>query len=348
MRLLRWNRLARRSLQDWVKVKGSNMQSSKTTKVVTITLNPALDLTGSLSELNVGSVSLVSQSNLHAAGKGVNVAKVLSDLGAQVTVTGFLGKDNPELFHQLFSQIDVVDSFIEVGGATRINVKLVEDSGRVSDINFPGVQVTQEEIARFEKVLFELAKDHDYFVIAGSLPGGVSPQQCANWIAQLREQGKKVLFDSSKLALAAGVSSQPWLIKPNDEELSELMGQHLTSAEQCQSAAETLGDKGIENIVVSMGAEGVMWLNRGEWLCATPPKMSVVSTVGAGDTLVAGMCWGHMQAMPRKELLRFATALSAMAVSQVGVGLTSQKELDNIKLNTQIKEICPSTNVKTN
>ena len=322
--------------------------TNKTSKVVTITLNPALDLTGSVNELNVGSVSLVQQSNLHAAGKGVNVAKVLSDLGADVTVTGFLGKDNPELFHQLFNDIGVKNEFVEVQGATRINVKLVEASGNVSDINFPGVQVTADEIARFEETLFRLAETHDYFVLAGSLPGGVTAEQCAAWIKALHQQGKKVLFDSSKAALKSGIEAHPWLIKPNDEELGDFVGEHLETPEQCQAAAQTLSDKGIENIVVSMGADGVMWLNQGEWLRAQPPRMNVVSTVGAGDTLVAGLCWGHMQLMPKKDLLRFATALSALAVSQVGVGLTSQEELENIKLQTEVSELYPITNLEQN
>jgi 1-phosphofructokinase len=322
--------------------------TNKTSKVVTITLNPALDLTGSVNELNVGSVSLVQQSNLHAAGKGVNVAKVLSDLGADVTVTGFLGKDNPELFHQLFNDIGVKNEFVEVQGATRINVKLVEANGNVSDINFPGVQVTADEIARFEETLFRLAKTHDYFVLAGSLPGGVTAGQCAAWIKALHQQGKKVLFDSSKAALKSGIEAHPWLIKPNDEELGDFVGEHLETPEQCQAAAQTLSDKGIENIVVSMGADGVMWLNQGEWLRAQPPRMNVVSTVGAGDTLVAGLCWGHMQLMPKNDLLRFATALSALAVSQVGVGLTSQEELENIKQQTEVSELYPITNLEQN
>ncbi|MGX9994485.1 1-phosphofructokinase [Vibrio sp. JZG120] len=322
--------------------------TNKTSKVVTITLNPALDLTGSVNELNVGSVSLVQQSNLHAAGKGVNVAKVLSDLGADVTVTGFLGKDNPELFHQLFNDIGVKNEFVEAQGATRINVKLVEASGNVSDINFPGVQVTADEIARFEETLFRLAETHDYFVLAGSLPGGVTAEQCAAWIKALHQQGKKVLFDSSKAALKSGIEAHPWLIKPNDEELGDFVGEHLETPEQCQAAAQTLSDKGIENIVVSMGADGVMWLNQGEWLRAQPPRMNVVSTVGAGDTLVAGLCWGHMQLMPKNDLLRFATALSALAVSQVGVGLTSQEELENIKQQTEVSELYPITNLEQN
>ncbi|MGY5613599.1 1-phosphofructokinase [Vibrio brasiliensis] len=321
------------------------MNQVKTNRVVTITLNPALDLTGTLDRLNTGSVSLVEKSNLHAAGKGVNVAKVLSDLGANVTVTGFLGKDNPELFQQLFDQIGVDNQFIEVEGATRINVKLVESSGQVSDINFPGVQVTPADVMRFEQTLFSLAETHDYFVLAGSLPGGVSAEQCATWIEQLRQKGKKVLFDSSKSALRAGIDARPWLIKPNEEELGDFIGQHLTTPEQCQTAAETLSDKGIENIVVSMGADGVMWLNQGQWLRAQPPRMNVISTVGAGDTLVAGLCWGHMQSMQKQELLRFATALSALAVSQVGVGLTSEEQLENIKLQTEVSELYPNTHL---
>lgn len=315
------------------------MSEIATKKVVTITLNPALDLTGSLDSLNLGSVSLVKESNLRAAGKGVNVAMVLRDLGADVTVTGFLGKDNPELFHQLFSKIGVTDRFVEVDGSTRINVKLVEKNGSVSDINFPGVEVNEAQIAQFERVLHELANDHDYFVFAGSLPGGVTPAQCAAWIAQLRERGKKVLFDSSKAALAAGLDAKPWLIKPNEEELGDFLGQTLDTREACQNAAQTLSNKGIDNIVVSMGADGVMWLHDNQWLHAKPPRMQVVSTVGAGDTLVAGLCWGHMQQMPKTELLQFATALSALAVSQVGVGVTSQQELDQIKLNTQVNEL---------
>ncbi|MBF4258234.1 1-phosphofructokinase [Vibrio anguillarum] len=315
-----------------------------TNKVVTITLNPALDLTGSLDVLNVGSVSLVKQGSLHAAGKGVNVAKVLSDLGAKVTVTGFLGRDNQELFCQLFDQMAAIDEFVRVDGATRINVKLVEQSGEVSDINFPGVEVTPLAIEQFERTLERLAADHDYFVLAGSLPQGISPTLCASWIEKLHSMGKKVLFDSSRDALKAGLDAKPWLIKPNDEELSQFVGRELHTPEQCQAAAAQLAEKGIENIVVSMGANGVMWLNQHQWLHAKPPRMQVVSTVGAGDTLVAGLCWGHMQQMEKTELLTFATALSALAVTQVGVGMSNRKQLETLQQQIQLQPVSLSAN----
>jgi 1-phosphofructokinase len=327
------------------------MSINPKSKVVTITLNPALDLTGSLDALSVGSVSLVSKGSLHAAGKGVNVAKVLSDLGAEVTVTGFLGRDNEELFCQLFEEMNANDEFIRVDGATRINVKLVEQDGRVSDINFPGVDVSEQAIAEFEVRLFELAKTHEFFVLAGSLPKGISPDLCAEWIEKLHQMGKKVLFDSSRAALAAGLEAHPWLIKPNDEELSEFVGRELETPEACQQAAQDLAQKGIENIVVSLGSKGVMWLgnneqNKTEWIYSQPPKMNVVSTVGAGDTLVAGLCWGHMQQdWGRSQILSFATALSALAVSQVGVGAPNVEDVKELQKQVTLHNPI-STNVQ--
>lgn len=311
-------------------------------KVVTITLNPALDLTGSLDVLNTGSVNLVNTGSLHAAGKGVNVAKVLSDLGAEVTVTGFLGRDNDALFCSLFKDISATDEFIRVDGSTRINVKLVEKEGRVSDINFPGIEVSKLAICEFETCLFKLAETHDFFVLAGSLPKGISSTLCASWIEKLHQMGKKVIFDSSREALVAGLEAHPWLIKPNDEELSELFGEELNTAEACQQAVQKLANKNIKNIVVSLGAKGVMWLNKDDslWRYCQPPIMNVVSTVGAGDTLVAGFCWGHMKQWQAEDILLFSTALSALAVTQVGVGVPNLEAVKDLqKKVTQINPI---------
>ena len=330
----------------------SHQNTISNNKVVTITLNPALDLTGGLDTLNIGSVSLATTGSLHAAGKGVNVAKVLSDLGAEVTVTGFLGRDNEALFCTLFREMNAQDEFIRVDGSTRINVKLVEKNGQVSDINFPGVEVSEQAINEFEHSLFKLAETHQFFVLAGSLPKGISPKLCASWIEKLHQMGKKVIFDSSRAALAAGLDAHPWLIKPNDEELSEFVGRELSTAEACQQATQDLASKGIDNIVVSLGAKGVMWLGKNDqssshsntssdaqsntsnnslWRYAQPPKMNVVSTVGAGDTLVAGLCWGHMQQWQAEQTLSFATALSALAVTQVGVGVPSLEAVTNLQ-----------------
>lgn len=305
-------------------------------KVVAVNLNPALDLTGNLALLEPGTVNLIAQSSLHPAGKGVNVARVLAELGAAVTVTGLLGTENQDPFCELFAQFGIEDAFVRVQGSSRINVKLVEASGRVSDINFPGVVVTEDDVASMGQKLFELAEQHEVFVIAGSLPVGLSPEICAQWIKDLKSQGKKVFFDSSNDALKAGVLASPWLVKPNDEELSALCGKALETPSQLQAAAEIIHRQDIRNVVVSLGADGVMWLDESGWLQSQPPKMTVVSTVGAGDTLVAGLCWGELNRWNKQETLKFATALSALAVTQIGVGVPDaavlQQTLESVRI----------------
>jgi 1-phosphofructokinase len=312
-------------------------------KVVTVTLNPALDLTGSLECLQTGTVNLIDSGSLHPAGKGINVAKVLAELGAEVTVTGLLGAENQDTFVQLFASLNITDKFIRVDGASRINVKIVEKSGRVSDLNFPGVAVKENEIQQFEETLFALAETHDVFVIAGSLPQGISPEQLASWIKQLQKGGKKVIFDSSNQALVAGIAAGPYLIKPNDEELSAIVGQTLNSTSDITAAAEKLQQQGCENTVISLGEKGVLWLDQSGWIQSIPQKMDVVSTVGAGDTLVAGLCWSELNQWDQAQGLSFASALAALAVTQVGVGVADIKQVQamqqNIQITTQLTNI---------
>nr|WP_086939776.1 1-phosphofructokinase [Thaumasiovibrio occultus] len=308
-------------------------------KVVTITLNPALDLTGQLGEIALGEVNKVASANLRPAGKGVNVAMVLAELGADVTATGLLGAENHDAFRHLFAQYGIHDAFVTVEGACRINVKLAEASGRVSDINFPGVTVSERDIATFEATLFELAATHDVFVMAGSLPPGLSPEIMAEWITRLSDAGKQVVFDSSGAALSAGLAANPFLVKPNELELGEFLGRTLDTPDAVQTAAQALNQQGISHAVVSMGADGVMWFANGHGMRSQPPKMQVVSTVGAGDTLVAGLTWGHLQQWPQEKTLQFATALSALAVSQIGVGIGEPEQLEAIMTNVSIHSV---------
>lgn len=312
---------------------------NKNLKVVTVTLNPALDLTGSLETLQTGTVNLIDTGSLHPAGKGINVAKVLAELGADVTVTGFIGASNQASFIELFDSLKINDQFIRVKGEIRINVKIVEKSGQVSDLNFPGVQVVEAQLAEFEKKLFKLAQTHEIFVIAGSLPQGVTPEQCKIWIEALHKAGKKVFFDSSSKALATGVNAHPYLVKPNDEELRVLVNLPLINTNDIKVAAQQLQQLGCENVVISLGEHGVLWLDHQGWLKSTPPKMEVVSTVGAGDTLVAGLCWGELNQWDKARSLCFASALAALAVSQVGVGVEDFSQIETLQKRIQITEI---------
>ena len=291
-------------------------------RVLTITLNPALDLTVRLGHLAPGEVNRSPLMLTHAAGKGVNVAQVLADLGHTLTVSGFLGEDNQQAFDALFKRRGFVDAFIRVPGETRINIKLAEDDGRVTDLNGLGPQVSAQAQQALLDTLDQIAVGHDAVVVAGSLPQGISPQWLRDLVLRLKVLGLKVILDTSGQALKEGLTAGPWLIKPNTEELSDALGRDISSLEAQIAAASRLQAQGVEHVVISHGADGVNWFSSGPALQALPPKVSVASTVGAGDSLLAGMVHGLLSGHSPEQTLRTATAIAAMAVTQIGFGIS--------------------------
>jgi 1-phosphofructokinase len=301
-------------------------------RILTLTLNPALDLTVRLARLEPGEVNRSETLLTHAAGKGVNVAQVLADLGHQVTVGGFLGEDNPQAFEALIAQRGFADAFIRVPGETRSNIKIAEQDGRVTDINAPGPLVSEQAQQALLDQLTRIAPGHDAVVVAGSLPCGVSPQWLQGLLEHLKRLGLKVVLDTSGEALRAGLKAAPWLIKPNTEELADALGNATNVISQ-------LHQQGVEHVVVSDGAAGVSWYSRATTLHATPPKVTVASTVGAGDSLLAGMLHGLLSGEAPEHTLRRATAIAAMAVTQIGFGIGDAAQLARLESGVAVRPL---------
>ena len=308
-------------------------------RILTVTLNPALDLTVRLAQLQPGEVNRSPLMLTHAAGKGLNVAQVLADLGHTLTVSGFLGEDNAQAFDALFKRRGFVDAFIRVPGETRSNIKLAEDDGRVTDLNGPGPQVGAQAQQTLLDTLERIAPGHDAVVVAGSLPRGVSPQWLHDLLLGLKAQGLKVVLDTSGEALKQGLAAGPWLIKPNTEELSDALGRDISDLAAQVAAATALQAQGVEHVVISHGAEGVNWFSRGPALQALPPKVSVASTVGAGDSLLAGMLHGLLSADLPESTLRRATAIAAMAVTQIGFGISDDAQLARLESGVHVRAL---------
>ncbi|WP_353631826.1 1-phosphofructokinase [Pseudomonas canadensis] len=301
-------------------------------RILTLTLNPALDLTVRLARLEPGEVNRSETLLTHAAGKGVNVAQVLADLGHELTVGGFLGDGNPQAFEALIAQRGFTDAFIRVTGETRSNIKIAEQDGRVTDINAPGPQVTEQAQSALLEKLAQIAPDFDAVVVAGSLPRGVSPQWFQALLEQLKRCGLKVALDTSGEALRAGLKAGPWLVKPNTEELADALG-------NAPDAISQLHQQGVEHVVVSDGAAGVSWYSPGASLHATPPKVVVASTVGAGDSLLAGMLHGLLTGDTPEQTLRRATAIAAVAVTQIGFGISDHAQLARLESGVHVRAL---------
>ena len=307
-------------------------------RVLTVTLNPALDLTVQLPALHLGEVNRSDNLQVHAAGKGLNVAQVLADLGHQLPVTGFLGEANAQPFEQLFAARGFADEFVRVAGETRSNIKLAEADGRITDINGPGLEVgaaqRDELLARLER----LVPGHELVVVAGSLPRGVELPWFVELLQRLALLGARVALDTSGAALREGLALSPWLIKPNEEELAQARGLDPADARALADEARRLNAR-IEHVVMSQGAAGVSWFSPAAAWHAQPPKVRVVSTVGAGDSLLAGMLHGLLAGWPAERTLAHATAIAAQAVGQIGFGITDRAQLAELEAAVRLQPL---------
>lgn len=309
-------------------------------RIATVTLNPAFDLVGRLKRIEIGEVNTVETLGIYPAGKGINVAKVLADLGSSLSVTGFLGAENEGDFVNAFKQNKLTDAFYRINGKTRINVKITETEADVTDLNFLGFEISAQDWQNFVAQSAEWKNQFDLVAVCGSLPRGITPEQFAEWLESLHQQGLKVVLDTSNAALTAGLKAHPWLIKPNRRELEVFVGKALNSTDEIIQAAQTLRSQGIENVVISMGEKGSLWLNSEGVLQAQPPRCeNVVSTVGAGDSMVAGLIYGLSQGWDKTQILKFASATSANAVAQSNVGVEDRNVIDELAEQVKITEL---------
>ena len=306
-------------------------------RLLTLTLNPALDLSLRVGTLRLGEVNRTESTRLDAAGKGLNVARVLAGLGHDVTVSGLLGADNEGAFVRAFAALGLRDAFLRVPGETRINAKVSEPDGRVTDLNGPGFSVPAPTLEALEARVDGLLTGLDAVAVCGSLPPNVPPERLARLLTRLEEKGVPVWLDTSGPALRAGLGARPTGVKPNETELAEWAGRPLDTPGARLEAARRLHAEGIAEVLVSAGADEVLWVGGGEAWVATPPAVPVVSTVGAGDTLLAGTLHGVLSGWTRERSLRFATALAAESVRHVGVGEARAGDFEQLEQRTRLR-----------
>lgn len=300
--------------------------------IVTVTLNPAIDQTLNVPGFAAGRVNRVTSAESHPAGKGVNVAVMLADLGERPVVTGFLGHDNAAIFEHLFASKQIHDAFVRIPGETRTGIKIVDhQSGDTTDINFPGLTPTADAIDALRRRVADLANADRWFVFCGSVPAGVDNEIYATLIDLARRNGARVALDTSGPALDHALAHGPDIVKPNIVELAELAGTSLDShGDVVRVARKLLLDRGVKLAVVSMGGEGAIFIDRERAILAVPPKVTVKSTVGAGDAMVAGLVHAQVHGHSLEHAARIATALGTQAVTRIGAGIGDRTEYERL------------------
>lgn len=302
--------------------------------VITVTLNPAIDQTITLDHLAVGHVQRARSVLLNAGGKGVNVAGCLADWGVPVAATGFLGADNQAPFTAFLAAKGIDDHFLRVPGETRTNIKIADlSAGETTDINLPGLTATGHDWAALTKGLARMVTPGALVVLGGSLPPGLPDHAYADLCALLTAAGARVVLDTSGAPLTAALASagpKPWCIKPNRAELEDWAGRRLPDPEALLAAAADLLALGLGRVVISLGADGALFVDPGQAVQVRLPPVQAVSTVGAGDAMVAGLTAAARVNAPLNQAARLAAAFACAKLAQVGPHLPDRAVVNHL------------------
>jgi len=310
--------------------------------IYTVTLNPALDKTVEIPGMALDTVNRITEMRTDPGGKGINVSKVIAKLGGESCAAGILGGGSGKMLEKLLEGEPFATRFRFVEGQTRTNLKIIDREGHTNtDINEPGLTVTDADLDALLHELSAEIRPGDIVVLAGSLPKGAPQDTYRTWTAACKKAGARVFLDADGALLAEGLKAAPYLIKPNDDELSRLAGKKLETLEELTAESRKLLERGIERVVISLGGRGALYLRKGSTIYAEGLRVPVGSTVGAGDSVVAALAYAEAQGLSEEDAVRLSTAAGAANVMCSGTQAAEREAVEALLPKVRFSRLRP-------
>ncbi|WP_263560155.1 1-phosphofructokinase [Paenibacillus polymyxa] len=253
--------------------------------IYTVTLNPSIDYIVEVDDLKLGDLNRMKRDLKLPGGKGINVSRVLNQLGADSTAIGFLGGFTGRFIDDTLREESIKTDFVMIEDDTRINIKLKH--GDETEINGLGPAIREQEADALVQKLASLQKN-DIVVLSGSIPPSLGGDFYERLIRVCQQTGAEFVIDTTGEALMKALVHKPLLIKPNHHELAELFGVTIHSEEEIVTYGRKLLEAGAKNVLISMAGEGALFITADEVYHANVPAGMVKNSVGAGDSMIAG------------------------------------------------------------
>lgn len=295
--------------------------------IYTVTFSPAIDYVINVNKLDIGEINRGYGEHVYAGGKGINVSIVLSNLGRESIATGFLGGFTGEFIRGELEKMNIKSKFIQIEGNTRINVKL--KGFKETAINVSGPNIEKDKIEELIKFLETLSED-DLLCISGAIPKTLPDNMYELILDRIKNKNITIVIDSTKQILLKTLKYHPLLVKPNQEELEEMLGVKIKTKEELVENANKLLDMGAHNVIVSLGKDGALIVgeNIEPTFLKAPAIKTVVNTVGSGDSMVAGFIDEYISS---KDVLRaFRKSVATGSATAFSEGLATKLEVEEI------------------
>ncbi|MGL4648737.1 MAG: 1-phosphofructokinase family hexose kinase [Caldilineaceae bacterium] len=330
----------------------SNDTLPRPQRIVTLTPNPVLDRTLTVPQVTLDTVLRATEVRLDAGGKGFNVARALTTMGAQQTFGGdavlamaLVGGATGALLESMLHAWGVATRFVQVQEETRTNIVVTEaDGARHLKVNEPGPLISAFELEQLLAAVDDEVRSGDLWVLAGSLPRGLAPDFYARLVTRIQARGARVALDASGEALRLGLTSAPFLAKPNGLEVAEATGLPVNDPSEAAAAARRLVAMGVAIAAISLGSDGLVVgsaVGGGETqvLHARPPTITARNTVGAGDAAVSGCLWALLLGEDADSLARWGAACGTAAAARAGVTFGTLDEVAAVANQVQVRRL---------
>lgn len=301
--------------------------------IYTLTLNPAIDYYMSMGNFQLGSLNSLEEGYTLPGGKGINVSKVLKNFSVESKALGFVGGFTGDYIKKYLNEYEIESDFIELQENTRINIKLKTKDSE-TEIAGKSPTISRENVKELLKKFEEIKKD-DVVILSGSVPNSISKSIYAD-IIKLLPKDCKVILDTRGLHFVEGLKEGVFLTKPNNHELEEFFNRKLNNIEEIIQAGKDLQALGSKNVLISLGKDGSILITEKEVYIGNAPQGKLISSVGAGDSMVAGVVYGIAKGMTLEDSYKYGIASgSSTAFSE---GLTTFEGMNSLLNKIEIKK----------
>lgn len=308
--------------------------------ILTVTMNPAIDKIYFIDDFKLGNVHRCNNFIASAGGKGLNVARVAKQIGEEVAVTGFLGGGNGKFIRKKVKELGIVDRFVEIDGETRTCINITDNKNNItSEIleSGPAIPTAQRKI--FINNFSKMIKDVDIVTLSGSLPIGIDAEFYGELIDICNIQKKHVLLDTSGEPFKHGVKSNPYMVKPNEDEIQAVYKGNVNTQDEIIDALKSFREKGVEFPVISLGKEGAMATYRDAVFKVSFPPIQTLNTVGSGDSFIAGFASGLARGYGAEDILRLATACGSANTQYEQTGYVENKKVRELFKKVEVNKL---------
>ncbi len=304
-------------------------------KIYTLTLNPAYDVHAFAKSLTLNCENLAQMQSREAGGKGVNISRALCNGQIPNTAIIVIGKENGDEFKNAISAMDCV--LLEKEGRIRENLTFHLENGNETRISFSGFPMDDGIL---EEVLDNIVIEKDTIVtFTGRIPAGVSKDKAKEFLKFLHKQGARIVLDSKSFTIEDIFEIQPWLIKPNQEEISDYLGCEIKTLSQVLEKAAIFTEHGITNTMVTLGEQGAALLTEDKVYIATCPVIAAISTIGAGDSTIAGFLAGTYAGETAIGCLKTAVSFGTAACMTAGTLPPRKEDIEKIYAQICVSEV---------